>query len=106
MQESNASIDLSLNASPAKKAGVVAQHVLEEMVLYDQNSEMGYSLNASARLIWELCDGERTLFVICDEIAGKLEVEATLLHEDVKTAVSELIALGLLSIEENTEGAD
>ncbi len=93
----------SLSVSPQKKAGVVAQQVLEEMVLYDGNTEMGYSLNASARTIWDLCDGTRTLASICDEISAELEIEATLLHTDVQAAVGELVSLGLLKIGEIAE---
>ena len=88
--------DIPLTFSPHKKAGVMAQQVLDEMVLYDGNTEMGYSLNASARSIWDLCDGSRSLATICDTIAGELEIEATMLHDDVRTTVSELLKLGLL----------
>ncbi len=106
MQQSDVSVDLSLSVSPQKKAGVVAQQVLEEMVLYDGNTEMGYSLNASARSIWDLCDGQRTITVICDEIAKALQVESGLLHDDVKMTIGELVSLGLLTIPGSNEIAD
>ncbi|MEM8485947.1 MAG: PqqD family protein [Bacteroidota bacterium] len=96
MHHSEAPTDIPLSFSPHKKAGVMAQQVLDEMVLYDDNTEMGYSLNASARFIWDLCDGERTLGSICEEIARDLEVDAAMLHKDVQTTVSELLKLGLL----------
>lgn len=104
MQQSETSLDLTLSTSPRKKAGVMAQQVLDEMVLYDGNTEMGYSLNASARSIWDLCDGERSLEAICDEIAKDLDIQADLLHEDVKTTVKDLMELGLLKVgaQENT----
>lgn len=98
MRQSGASFDLSMKTSPTKKAGVMAQEVLEDMVLYDGNTEMGYSLNASARYIWELCDGNRTLDMICGVISKELDIEAELLQDDVKSAVSELVALGLLNL--------
>ncbi len=94
--EAEVSQDIPLTFSPHKKAGVMAQQVLDEMVLYDGNTEMGYSLNASARSIWDLCDGSRTLATICDAIAEELEIEPTMLHSDVRTTVSELLKLGLL----------
>ncbi len=95
--------DLSLSMCPQKKAGVLAQSVLEEMVLYDDESEMGFSLNASARSIWDLCDGGRSLKAICEEIGNTLNIETSLLHEDVKKTVGELIALGLLHLEDDSD---
>ena len=106
MQQSDLTLALSLSASPQKKAGVVAQQVLEEMVLYDGNTEMGYSLNASARTIWELCDGQRSLHAISEEIARDLQVAVELLYEDVKLTVAELASLGLLSVPEDEEKAE
>ena len=100
MQQSETSNRPSLSDSPQKKPGVIAQQVLEEMVLYDGNTEMGYSLNASARFIWDLCDGTRTLESICGEISKELGVPAEMLHDDVLTAVGELAALGLLKTNE------
>ena len=74
----------------------MAQHVLEEMVLYDEQTEIGYSLNASARSIWDLCDGARSIQDICSALAGDLQVEPELLQDDVLEAVNNLAQLGLL----------
>ena len=100
MQQSESKKQPALSVSPRRKAGVIAQQVLEEMVLYDGNTEMGYSLNASARFIWDLCDGNRTLATICEEISKDLDIEPEMLHDDVQIAVGELASLGLLRIEE------
>ena len=105
MQQSDLTFDLSLSVRPQKKPGVIAQQVLEEMVLYDGNTEMGYSLNASARSIWDLCDGLRSLSMICDDLAKELQVDAQLMHDDVKITVGELASLGLLSVSENEGNA-
>ena len=50
---------ITLLSCPRQGDGVIAQKVLEEMVLYDSQNEVGYSLNESARLIWDLSDGSR-----------------------------------------------
>lgn len=98
MQQPEASVAFTLTAVPSKKNGVVTQQVLEEMVLYDGETEMGYSLNPSARSIWELCDGQRTIGGICEALGGELELEAEFLHEDVKAAIAQLVSLGLLRV--------
>ncbi len=106
MQQPDASPKLTLSTTPRKKNGVVAQHVLEEMVLYDGETEMGYSLNPSARSIWELCDGQRTLEGICKAIGGELNVSADFLHEDVKIAVSQLVSLGLINVGSQSDAVE
>lgn len=106
MQQPDASQTLKLSTTPRKKNGVVAQHVLEEMVLYDGETEMGYSLNPSARSIWELCDGQRTLEGICQAIGSELNISADHLHEDVKIAVSQLMSLGLVNVGSDGDSVD
>jgi hypothetical protein len=83
----------------------MAQRVLEEMVLYDAETETGYSLNDSARAIWDLCDGRRSVQRICEELAESMDVAPDLLHEDVVTLVSDLQAKGLLIANESESGA-
>ena len=93
---------ITLLSCPKQSDGVIAQKVLEEMVLYDSQSEVGYSLNESARRIWDLADGTRSIQDICSELAENLEVNSELLHEDVLTAINQLSSMGLLSIEEKS----
>ena len=80
----------------------MAQGVVDEMVLYDEQTEVGYSLNASARSVWDLCDGKRSIDDICKYLAGELEIDSELLHDDVLDAINHLASLGLL-IDHNDE---
>ena len=75
----------------------MAQGVLDEMVLYDEASEIGYSLNTSARSIWDLCDGKRSVQDICDNLAQHLQIDSALLQPDVLAAVNHFGSLGLLT---------
>ena len=88
--------NISLTDLPQQKVGIIAQQVLEEMVLYDAEREEGYSLNESARLIWDLCDGKRSIVDICNELASPLSIDADLLHEDVLVAIQQLVAMNLI----------
>ena len=67
------------------------------MVLYDGSSEMGYSLNASARAIWDCCDGTRNVREICDALSASFDIPPDLLLEDVRLALRQLLTLGLIS---------
>lgn len=96
-------IDVILTARPKQKPNVMAQEVLEEMVLYDAETEIGYSLNGSARSIWDLCDGTRSVEGICKALADPLDISPDLLHGDVTMLIDELSKLGLLAL---NQGAD
>ena len=87
---------ISEDMVPIQRSDVLAQGVLEEMVLYDGDSEMGYSLNASAKAIWDCCDGSRTMRDICRELSISFDMPADVLIEDVRLALRQLLTLGLI----------
>ena len=88
---------LTLSSVPVQKQNVMAQGVLDEMVLYDGGEEIGYTLNASARSIWDLCDGRRSVLDICTNLGTHLQVDPKLLEDDVLTAINHFASLGLLN---------
>lgn len=81
---------------PVQRPDVLAQGVLEEMVLYDGNSEMGYSLNASAKAIWDACDGSKTVVQICEDLSDVFDIPAGELLTDVRLALEQFLVLGLI----------
>ena len=85
---------------PKQREDIIAQHVLNEMVLYDSEKEEGYSLNESARSIWDLCNGQRTIKDICQELATPLSIDPNLLYDDVLTAIQQLAGQNLLILHE------
>lgn len=87
---------ISEDMVPVQRPDVLAQGVLEEMVLYDGNSEMGYSLNASAKAVWDACDGSKTVLQICDDLSGVFDIPADELLVDVRLALEQFLALGLI----------
>ena len=58
---------------PRRAVDVVTSEVLDELVAYAPASSQAVSLNASARAIWELCDGTRTLDQICAELSEEVK---------------------------------
>lgn len=76
--------------------GLIISEVLDELVIYAPGSSQAISLNASARAIWELCDGTRTLDDLCVELSGAAGLASDQLHEDVSGAITRLHELGLI----------
>lgn len=80
--------------TPVHNPGVLHYHLLDEMVVYHPATFQAASLNESAREIWELCDGTRTIEHICLELARPRGIEPAQLREDVMRGVSRLCDLG------------
>jgi hypothetical protein len=74
----------------------VSSEVLDEMVIYCPATSQALSLNESARAIWELCDGTRSVNDICAELARTVGGEPADLRGDVDAAISRLRDLGVL----------
>jgi hypothetical protein len=87
----------SSSPKPRHVDGVVASEVLDELVAYSPASSQAVSLNASARAIWELCDGSRTVDDICDELSELAGMPPEGLRRDVQVAVDQMCELGLLT---------
>lgn len=93
---------ISAASVPARNDEAITCEVDNELVVYTPESHQGISLNASARSIWECCDGARSVEQIAREISKKLGVpedEAVPeLTEDVIHAVENLQKNGLVKI--------
>jgi len=77
------------------------EHALwDEMLLYAPGQETAFSLNAPAKAIWELCDGQHSLAEVCRELGRRFCCPEETLWADVRNAVVRLQELGLLEGDE------
>jgi len=81
---------------PRQLPGIVTSEVLDELVAYVPASSQAVSLNVSARAIWELCDGSRTVDDICNELSEPAGMPPEGLRRDVQAAIDQMRDLGLL----------
>ena len=58
-----------------------------------------FTLNRSARALWALCDGSRTIREIADVLADWTQLPGDELTDDVRSSVRKLDELGLLERE-------
>jgi hypothetical protein len=73
---------------PVRKAGITAKGIGDETLLCSAKEEAVHVLNPTAKLIWELCDGEHTVadmeqairasFSVADEQDVSKDVQRTL----------------------------
>lgn len=65
------------------------------VLIYSEKSSWVHTLTPLGGLVWEFCDGERTLDEIADLICSKANVPAK--REDIAELVKELDKNGLLN---------
>ncbi len=80
----------------ARRGGLSAVELDDNVAVYDEVGQLLILLNASAATVWELCDGETTL----DEMRHALTTAhlgpAAEIAEDVRQTVRKLAELGLV----------
>jgi hypothetical protein len=84
--------------APRQNPSVVLHTLGADAMLYDPQGDKVVRLNWTARRIWELCSGTRTV----DEIAAALQSEVAIapdadLRADVAATVAQFAACGLLT---------
>ena len=83
---------------PRRRVDIVRRQVDEEMLLFDPKSQQAHFLNPTADLIWELCDGARSVDKIAGEIAARFNVEAGRAAGDVRNVLEEFRGKQLLAL--------
>ncbi len=85
---------------PARREGASAVELDDNLALYDEVGQLLILLNASAAVVWELCDGATS---IDDMVRALVEVhrddpaaDAEVIGEDVRLTVRKLADLGLV----------
>lgn len=80
---------------PCRKAAR-EQDLWDEMLVYVPDTDVALALNSSARAVWELCDGTRTVTEISQVLGECCGCPAQAIHADVESAVSQFREFGLI----------
>jgi hypothetical protein len=59
---------LKIKTPSARKYGLVVQHVKDETLVYDIDSHKAFCLNKSAAVVWQYCDGKKSVEEIVSSI--------------------------------------
>jgi hypothetical protein len=81
---------------PRQRDGVRVEPVEDGLVAQSADGEAVHLLNVTAALIWELCDGTRTVDDIVFEVARRTREDPQRIRQDVTEALSMLGERGLL----------
>ena len=83
---------------PSRRSGVLHYELVDEMVVYDAVTSQAASLNETARLIWELCDGTRTVDALSAELAQHFDMPVDEITASVREALERLCELRLVTV--------
>ncbi len=77
-------------ARPRKMDHLIQHGMDDEVLVYDPVVDRTHRLNVSATLIWELCDGTRSLEDIARVLTEQFEVEFETALQDAWTVLKQL----------------
>ena len=77
-------------------AGVLEQAVVDDLIVFNPASDTYFTLNRSAREVWELADGTRTAPEIAATLAARYEVDLNQIREDIAEIISGFKETGLI----------
>ncbi len=81
---------------PRARADVTATDIDDEIILYNPLDGATHALNVTAALVWDLCDGTRTLDELAAEVAATFDIPIDSARADVEPLIAQLCRLQLL----------
>ena len=88
-----------MDARPRRNPDVILQSADEQTLLYDAAADVIHILNPTARLVWDLCDGQHTVGDIVAQLQTTFAVtEAHDVAQDVRAVLEQLAHEGMLTL--------
>lgn len=84
---------------PQREPGYHVERIDDEVLLFHPGRDEIVYCNETASLIWQLCDGERTVQELIDLLAAAYPEAASTLAGDVVTALQQLVEHGAVTLE-------
>ncbi len=83
---------------PRHVKGAFTQVLDGEVTVYEDRSDKVHILNASASVIWQLCDGDRTVQQVIEDVAAVYEKSEGELSETVTRLIADLVSQRLIEV--------
>jgi hypothetical protein len=89
---------LSSHTVPRRVDGLLECDLPDELLLHVPGGPVAIALNASARAVWELCDGHRSIETIALDLTERFEAAPGEILTAVQDVIGELVGLQLLQL--------
>jgi hypothetical protein len=86
------------DAKPIANSEVAAEPMGDELLLYHPGSARSVCLNASAALVWNCCDGQRTAAEIAALLGAQYPAAAAEIARDVPETLQRLLELDVIAL--------
>jgi pyrroloquinoline quinone biosynthesis protein D len=86
------------SSKPRHVDGFTGKDLGDEYVLLDRSGDRFYRMNGTAREIYLLCDGSRTLDDIARALADSFDVTIETSRQDTAKTIEELQQAGILTL--------
>ncbi|MEM6462750.1 MAG: PqqD family protein [Pseudomonadota bacterium] len=83
---------------PLRSADVMEGRALDNLLLEIPSQSKSLWLNASGKLIWDLCDGESTVEKIASSISGSFDVASDVAAKHASELLGQLRSMGFIEI--------
>ncbi len=89
---------MSADKKPRRAPGIASRKIGEETVLVSPKTGKVFVLNETGGLIWEMCDGERSVDQVAAHLAAEFGILPEQAGEDVLGLIQELAKRGLVEM--------
>ncbi len=93
---------MDLQDKPQQKTGYRLEALDDELLLYHPGQTTIIYCNPTASLVWQLCDGTRTIGEMIDLLSAAYEQPAEVVKADVFAVLEEFCRHGAVQIGPNT----
>ena len=90
--------DSKAEARPKQIPGILQRDLGTEYVFYDASGERFHVLNETARDIYLMCDGSRTIHDIALALTAARDIDLATATRDTREAIEQMVRIGLLQI--------
>jgi pyrroloquinoline quinone biosynthesis protein D len=90
MHSNHVTSDQSLDARPRRREGILAQEAQGQTVLLRLDDGGYYAVDEVGAMIWQLCDGQRSLADVVAELCRQFEAPEATVAADVLEFVADL----------------
>ncbi len=88
-----------MSSYPLRRGELVQEASVEGWTIYEKETDSLHVLNATARAIWELCDGKTSPSEMASAISELTGVDSAAAESDVRHTLSRLQESGLVQID-------
>ena len=84
------------DSCPCRHASVMEYKLEDELTLYDPQSEVVHILNATAAVVWQMCNGFQSVHEISLRLSNLYGMVQEAVEEDVRAVLAQLLHAGLI----------